>query len=74
MFADLVKKKVSPVRFSSWKHCARRLAVKSQISLWRIDRKPPQGQRRACTTVTDVPQVQVEGRLDGNPVAVSYKQ
>ena len=43
-----------------------RLAVRSRISLWRIDGKPPSGQERACSTVKDFPHVQVEGMLDGS--------
>ena len=44
-----------------------RLAVRSRISSWRIDGKPPKGQERACSTVRDVNSTrQVEGDLDGN--------
>ena len=57
---------------AQWKHCVRllpcmRLAVRSRISSWRIDGKPPKGQERACSTVRDVNSTrQVEGDLDGN--------
>ena len=39
----------------------RRLAVKSLISLWRIEGNPPLGQERACSTEKEAPQTQCEG-------------
>ena len=49
-----------------WQTSAMRLADRSRISMWRIDGIPPNGQERACSTVSNVSQVQVERRLDGN--------
>ena len=43
-----------------------KLAVRLQISLWRIDGKPLSEQERACSTVKGFPYVQVEERLDGS--------
>ena len=41
-----------------WQVTARTLAVKSLISLWRIEGKPPFGQLVACSTVKLCPQTQ----------------
>ena len=49
-----------------WQSSAMRLADRSRISLWRIDGIPQNGQERACSTGSNVSQVQVERRLDGN--------
>ena len=41
-----------------WQVSVRTLAVKSLISLWRIEGKPPVGQLIACSTVKLCPQTQ----------------
>ena len=40
-----------------WQTSAMRLAVRSRVSLWRIDGKPPNGQERACLSVIDHHQI-----------------
>ena len=53
---------------TSWQTSVSREAVRSLISLWRIDGKPPRGQDRECSTVKLVPHTQLVGiRSGGQP-------
>ena len=52
-----------------------RLAVRSLISLCRMEGKPPLGQKSACSTENFLPQSQVEGARNGSQAGVhSYRR
>ena len=50
---------------TSFRTSVSRLAVRSLISLWRIDGKPPFGHERACSTENFMSQVQFAGARRG---------